>query len=255
MTVFGNYAQYYDLLYRDKDYAGEAQFIHRLIQTHSPNAQSVLELGCGTGIHAILLAEKGYQLQGVDLSREMLAKADDRLTQLPPELSANIQFGYGDIREVRLNQTFDVVLSLFHVISYQTSNDDLLAALTTAKQHLKPGGILIFDIWYGPGVLSDRPAVRIKRMEDEAIQVTRVCEPVIYPNQNWVDVNYQVFIRDKASQAVEEVRETHRLRYLFQPELEILLNQLQMTTLASGEWLSDQPIGFNTWQTYFVAKA
>jgi SAM-dependent methyltransferase len=255
MTVFGNYAQYYDLLYRDKDYGEEAQFIHRLIQTHAPKAHSVLELGCGTGTHAILLAQEGYQMHGVDFSREMLAKADERRRELPPELAAKMQFGYGDIRTVRLNQTFDVVLSLFHVISYQTTNDDLLAALTTAKQHLQPGGILIFDIWYGPGVLSDRPAVRVKRMEDEAIQVTRVCEPVIYPNENWVDVNYQVFIRDKASQVVEEVQETHRLRYLFKPELEILLNQLQMKIIASQEWLSNQAIGFNTWQAYFVVQA
>jgi SAM-dependent methyltransferase len=255
MNVFSNYARYYDLLYRDKDYVGESQFIHRLIQTHAPKAQTILELGCGTGTHGVLLAKEGYQLHGVDLSQEMLAKAGDRLTQLPAELAARLQFTYGDVREVRLNQTFDVVLSLFHVISYQTTNDDLLAAFATVKEHLNPGGIFIFDVWYGPAVLSDRPVVRVKRIEDEAIQVTRVSEPVMYPNENWVDVNYQVFIRNKVNQAVEELQETHRMRYLFKPEIEILLRQLQMEVIDAREWMSDQEPGFNTWGVYFVVKS
>jgi SAM-dependent methyltransferase len=255
MSVFGNYARYYDLLYRDKDYVGESQFIHRLIQTHTPNAQTILELGCGTGNHGVLLAKEGYQLDGVDLSQDMLAKAGDRLTQLPTELASRLQFTYGDIREVRLNQKFGVVLSLFHVISYQTTNEDLLAAFATVKEHLEPGGIFIFDVWYGPAVLSDRPVVRVKRMEDAAIQVTRISEPVMYPNENLVDVNYHVFIRDKASQTVEELQETHRMRYLFKPEIEILLHKLQMEVIASREWMSNQEAGFNTWGVYFVAKS
>ncbi|WP_341999478.1 hypothetical protein [Chlorogloeopsis sp. ULAP02] len=66
MSVFGNYARYYDLLYRDKDYVGEALFIRRLIQNHAPEAQDILELGCGTGNHAVLLAKEGYKVHGVE---------------------------------------------------------------------------------------------------------------------------------------------------------------------------------------------
>jgi SAM-dependent methyltransferase len=159
VDVFGNYARYYDLLYRDKDYLGETQFIQNLIQAHAPKAKSILELGCGTGIHASLLAQQNFQIYGVDISHEMLQKASDRFSKLPAEVSSRLNFAHGDIRQLRLNHTFDVILSLFHVISYQTSNDDLMAAFKTVKQHLKPGGIFIFDIWYGPAVLSDRPSV------------------------------------------------------------------------------------------------
>jgi methylase of polypeptide subunit release factors len=66
MSVFGAYARYYDLLYRDKDYAAEAQYVHRLIQSHALGARSILELGCGTGAHAVLLAGEGYRIHGVD---------------------------------------------------------------------------------------------------------------------------------------------------------------------------------------------
>ena len=254
MTVFGNYAHYYDLLYRDKDYNGEANFVHQLIQNHAPDTESILELGCGTGIHAGLLAELGYEVYGVDLSTDMLEKAAKRLASLPPKVASKLKFAEGDIRTVRVNQKFDAVISLFHVFSYQTTNQDLKAAFATAKAHLNPGGLLIFDTWYGPTVLSDPPAVRVKRLEDEKIQVTRIADPVMYPNDNLVDVNYQVFIRDKASGTVEEVQETHKMRYLFKPEIDLVAESMGLECKASGEWLTDKEAGFNTWGVYFVLR-
>jgi SAM-dependent methyltransferase len=255
MSVFGNYARYYDLLYRDKDYVGEAKFIHQLLKTHAPQAKTILELGCGTGNHAVLLAQEGgYQLHGVDFSPEMLQTANDRKSQLPPSLAENLEFSHGDVREVRLNRSFDAVLSLFHVISYQTTNADLQAALATAKMHLKPGGILLFDVWYGPTVLSQPPAVRIKRLEDDAISVTRLAEPVLHPNENLVDVKYNVFIRDKQTNSVEELQEVHHMRYLFKPELELLLSQAGLQFIDCQEWMTDQPPGLDTWGVYFIAR-
>lgn len=252
MTIFNNYARYYDLLYRDKDYTAEAKFIDRLIQSKAPNTSTILELGCGTGNHALLLATAGYRVHGVDLSTEMLKYAQARCDLVEPELAAKLQFSQGDLRQVRLDIKFDVILSLFHVISYQTTNADLLAALETVKTHLKPGGTFIFDVWYGPAVLSDPPTIRIKRLEDKSIQVTRIAEPIMYPNENLVDVNYQVFIKDKNSGAIDELTETHRMRYLFRTELELLLNRLQMYIIEDGEWLTHHQPGLNTWGVYFV---
>jgi SAM-dependent methyltransferase len=262
MTIFGNYARYYDLLYQDKDYIGEAEFIDRLIQTNAPDTSEILELGCGTGNHALLLAKAGYHVHGVDLSAEMLECANAQRDRLSPELAARLQFSQGDLRQVRLvgvasqneNRQFDVVLSLFHVISYQTTNEDLLAAFATAKTHLKPGGIFIFDVWYGPAVLSDPPTVRIKRLEDRSIQVTRIAEPLMYPNENLVDVNYHVFIKDLNSNAIEELREIHTMRYLFKPELEILLKELNLQIVEYREWLTDRQPGLTTWGVYFLIK-
>lgn len=254
MSVFGNYSQYYDLLYRDKDYIGEAQFIHQLIQNHAPNPQSILELGCGTGNHAMLLAKEGYSIHGIDLSEEMLQQARDRLSNLPPDLASHLTFSSGDIRQVRLDQKFDVILSLFHVISYQTTNEDLQAAFATVKEHLKPGGIFVFDCWYGPAVLSESPTARIKRLENDEIQITRIAEPLMYPNDNLVDVNYQVFIKDKNSGSVDELQETHRMRYLFKPEVELLLREFQMQIVACSEWMSDQKAGFDTWGVCFIGR-
>ena len=254
MSVFGNYARYYDLLYRDKDYAGEAQYVHQLIQRHAPGARSVLELGCGTGAHAVLLAREGYRIHGVDLSTDMLERAEARLAEMPPELASRLEFSQGNIRKIRIGRSFDAVLSLFHVMSYQTTNEDLHAVFATVKAHLKPGGVFIFDCWYGPAVLSDRPAVRVKRVEDEEIAVTRIAEPVMYPNDNYVDVHYQLFIKHKASGTVEELHECHRMRYLFAPEIASLLAQEDLVLLHCEEWMTGRPLGFDTWSTCFIAR-
>jgi SAM-dependent methyltransferase len=255
MNVFGKYSRYYNLLYKDKDYAGEAEYVHSLIQKYNPNTRSILNLGCGTGRHDVLLAEKGYSVTGVDMSEEMLAVANSQLSSCISQPSTSsvtpqgsvLSFLQGDIRTIRLNRTFDVIISLFHVISYQTTNEDLVAAFTTAKAHLKPGGKFIFDCWYGPAVLTDRPVVRVKRLEDEEIEVTRIAEPVMQPNENVVEVNYQVMIVEKATNRIEEVRETHRMRYLFMPEIIGFLSACGFKMIHATEWMTQRSPGADTW--------
>lgn len=254
MNVFGNYAHYYDLLYQDKNYTAEVQFVDELIQHHAPTARSILDLGCGTGIHASLLSERGYHVCGVDLSDDMLERAEQRRLTLPPQEPSQLEFIQGDVRTVRVERTFDVVVSLFHVVSYQTTNQDLQDAFKTAREHLNPGGIFIFDCWYGPAVLSDRPAIRVKRLADEKISVTRIAEPVMYPNQNLVDVNYQILIQDQASGVLETLRETHKMRYLFKPEVDCLLSQYRFELVELGEWMTANEPGWNTWSIYFVGR-
>lgn len=244
MSVFAAYSRYYDLLYRDKDYAAEARYVHELVQQHHPGARSMLDLGCGTGRHAELLGKHGYALAGVDLSEEMLKVA--RAT------NPGLHFVQGDVRSVRLGKTFDVVASLFHVMSYQTTNQDLRAALDTIREHLAPGGIFVFDCWYGPAVLTSRPETRVKRLEDENIHVTRLAEPLLHPNDNVVDVNYHVLIRDKQSGAVDELRETHKMRYLFVPEVELLLAAAGLRLTRVSEFMSAREPGFDTWNAVFV---
>lgn len=250
MTVFSDYARYYNLLYRDKDYAGEANYIVSLIQQFQPDAKTVIELGSGTGRHAALLSDKGYSVHGIEVSLDMLNQAQELASQ-----NKGLAFSEGDIRTVRLNRKFDTAISLFHVMSYQTTNADLMAAFRTAREHIEPSGIFIFDCWYGPAVLTEQPSVRVKRVADDHIEVTRLVEPVMHPNQNVVDVNYQIFVRDKATNLVNEIHETHRMRYLFKPEIELLLEQAGFSLIHAEEWMTKKPIGCETWGACFVAQA
>lgn len=70
------YAAYYDLIYSDKDYEAECNFVEEIFQEYSPHSiATILELGCGTGGHAIPLAQKGYRVSGIDISEAMIARA------------------------------------------------------------------------------------------------------------------------------------------------------------------------------------
>jgi SAM-dependent methyltransferase len=247
MSVFNEYARYYDLLYRDKDYRGEADYVQGLIRKHRPGARTILNLGCGSGRHDRCLADLGYTVTGVDVSEEMLAVARKTTKE-----NDTVEYLLGDIRSLRLQREFDIVISLFHVMSYQITNRDLVDAFHTARLHLKPEGAFLFDCWYGPGVLTDRPAVRVKTLEDERIKVTRIAEPAMNANLNVVDVNYRIFIKDKGNHTTEEIVETHRMRYLFEPEVRELLSQAGFTILSSEEWLSAASLGFSSWNAVFV---
>jgi SAM-dependent methyltransferase len=254
MPMFREYAHYYDLLYGDKNYAAEARFVCDLLRHHVPGARQILDLGCGTGAHAALMTAQGYSVHGIDISPGMIEKGQRRHAELPIHQASRLCFSLGDIRTVRLHKRFDAIVSLFHAINYQITNEDLQAALTTVRAHLKPGGVFIFDCWYGPAVLSDRPSKRDKRAEDSSVSVLRLAEPTLYPNENLVDVHYRFSVRDRINGRATELEETHRMRYLFKPELDLLLGSSGLTPLLYREWMTDREPGFDTWAIYAVAR-
>lgn len=249
MTLFGQYyVRYYDLLYKDKGYAEEASYIDRTIQDRYPGAKSMLELGSGTGRHAELLSQKGYQIVGIERSVDMLSVARQA------EDGERLRFIQGDIRSFKLDQTFESAIALFHVMSYLTDNEDLMSTFNHVSKHLRKDGVFLFDCWYGPAVLTDLPAVRIKRLEDESLEVIRLAEPNLCAEESIVDVHYQIFVRDKEKGDLTDFKESHRMRYLFTNEITMMLNRVGMTLEASFEFMTGKPPGYDTWNVLYVGR-
>lgn len=252
MRQFGDlYAQYYDLLYKDKQYKTEAEYVNSLIIEHNKNAKSILELGCGTGRYAELFSDLGYFVHGIDISTDMLKIAEKRRIGKEDRLS----FSHSKIQELDLNKKFDVIISLFHVMSYQSSNEELIKAFKVSKKHLVNGGLFIFDFWYGPAVLTDPPVVRIKRLENEKIKITRVAEPILYPQSNIVDVNYDIFIKNKEENKIIEVKELHKMRYFFDTELELICHMVGLEIVNKYEWMTYKNPDFNSWYVVWVLRS
>ena len=253
MSVFGAYSRYYDLLYRDKDYAGEARYVDALIKKYMPGARSMLEFGCGTGRYTREFSRLGYAVHGVDLSEDMLAEAGEKNKDIE-----DARFSYGDMRSVRLQEKYDVVTALFHVFSYQTTNKDALDALKTVNAHLNPGGVAILDFWYGPAVLTQKPEVRFKEVEDDELRVSRIAVPELYPNESVVKVNYDAFIEFKAdshSPKIEKVSECHNMRYFFITELALMLDDACMECLSVEEWATGREPGTGSWAVVAVLRS
>ncbi|HMM71669.1 MAG TPA: class I SAM-dependent methyltransferase [Rhodocyclaceae bacterium] len=255
MSVFDLYAAYYDLLYRDKDYAGEVDYLLGLIEGAAPQPRSILELGCGTGGHALELAKRGCSVHGIDLSRSMVERARQRGAARAPNEAVRLEFEVGDVRSYRVDRIFDAAVSMFHVMSYQTGNDDQSAAFATARRHLPVGGLFVFDFWYGPAVLSDRPRDVVKRVSDERIEVTRKTTPTMQVNLNRVDVRFDVDIASRTGGDTRQLSETHRMRYLFLPEIERLLRSTAFELLSAQAWLTREPLDDRTWYGCVVARA
>src|SRR5215813_7646967 len=108
--VFGrDYAGVYDAIYRKKDYQGEVDLIERILRRHGLDGhRRVLDLGCGTGGHAVPLARRGHAVLGVDRSSAMLEVAREKVAAELPECT--VTFCRGDIRQLDLGQRFEVVL-------------------------------------------------------------------------------------------------------------------------------------------------
>lgn len=247
---FGLYAQYYDLLYSDKDYPSEAAYVNGLIKQHAPSAIRLLNLGCGTGKHDYALAQFGYHVTGVDLSSEMVSLAT---MNIPCALHGGLNFLEGDIRKIELNTTFDAVISLFHVMSYQVTNNDLQQVIDVCYQHLSTDGVFIFDCWYGPGVLTDPPVIRTKNISNDKINVTRLAEPVLDSIKNTVDVNYTIRITPGGSADMTIIKETHVMRYLFVQEIELLIKK-KFKLLNVYNWLSDKEPDTSCWNAVFILQ-
>lgn len=251
MEVFNDYAYYYNAFYKEKDYKEEAAQVDFLLNKYGQNVRKVLNFGCGTGRHDIELEKKGYQCTGIDMSPLMV-----EIARKNAELeNSSMEFLEGDIRRFESKCQYDAVISLFHVMSYQTGNEDILAAFQSARKSLHAGGIFIFDTWYGPGVLSDKPVLRIREAEDEENRLVRIAKPIMHDKENTVDVCYEVFVVNKETDKVRIIKELHSMRYFFKPELKFLLHNagfelvdhLDCTTLGETDYTS--------WTTFFIAKA
>jgi len=247
--VFDAYARYYDAFYQGKDYAAEAAFVLSRLVAHGREPVSLLDLGCGTGRHCLEFAARGAEVVGVDISPRMIAEATAR----KPAGQA-VRFRLGDARHVRLERSFDAVVSLFHVMSYQTANQDLFQAFGTAAEHLEAGGLFLFDFWHGAGVLSDPPTRRERSLRHQGAAIERIATPDMDASANVVNVRYAIKVEDEASGQSECFEELHRMRYLFWPEIMALAEAAGFEPLECRPWMQDRVLGLNDWYAYALLR-
>ena len=138
--LYKKFAKYYDLCYSGKDYVKETKFLEALIKKHKIKGKKILEVGSGTGNHAVHLEKKGFDIIGVDLNKEMLAVARKK--------SKKIKFFQGDMHSFNIKGEFDIILCLFSTMHYNTNISDLKKTLKNFYKHLKKGGLLVFDMGF-----------------------------------------------------------------------------------------------------------
>lgn len=244
-SVFIAYSNYYDLLYQDKDYSGEADYIQKLLSKFDISGGDLLEFGSGTGKHGRLLAKKGFNVHGIERSAEMVEQS---------EIIPGFTCQQGDICNINLERKFSAVFSLFHVVSYQLTNTQIKGVISSAASHLSSGGLFIFDFWYTPAVYSQKPSVRVKRISDKQVDITRIAEPTIHPNQNRVDVKYTLFISNLLNKNFQTIQETHIMRHYSLPEIDLLAGIYGFEIILAEEILTSKKPSEETWSVCVILR-
>lgn len=246
-----SYAEMYDALYASKDYERECDLLEAAFHRADHHVHAVLDLGCGTGNHAIPLARRGYDVCGVDRSPGMLQRARDKVPQAG---GVKLDFVQGDLRDVSLGRSFDACLLMFAVLGYQTTNQDVARALDNVQRHLKPGGVFVFDVWNGTAVLTIGPSERMRVLSDRDRRLIRFSSGTVDPRRQLCHVRiHQLALA--GAQIVSEAEETHVMRYFFPLEVELFLDHAGFDVVELASFDHEQgAVDQRTWNMLVVAR-
>lgn len=130
---YKEFAKYYDKFYQNKNYKKETEFLKNFINAND----KILDVGCGTGIHAALLTDNGFEVDGLDLNKEMLEIAKTRL-------KTNLY--WQNILEIDISKKYNMIISMFAVFNHLKDTDELMRGLMNLKQLLHDCGKIIIDL-------------------------------------------------------------------------------------------------------------
>lgn len=147
-TYYEKYSKYYDTIHIDKDYEIESNLINK----YSTNKNSLLDVGCGTANHSIILSEYFKKIVGVDLSKSMLNEAKKKIDLLK---ISNVELTNSELCSI--DGTFDTIISMFNVVNHIQSLEDLSMFFEDVKNKLNEDGIFIFDCWNGTACRMEMP--------------------------------------------------------------------------------------------------
>jgi SAM-dependent methyltransferase len=241
--IFGSlHARWYDRWHANKDYQSEVDQLHDVF-THNSPITSVLDLGCGTARHLVLLQDMGYEVAGVDRSPTMVAQARQRVNAITQ----------GDLLDVRLGREFDAVIMMFSVLGYLGTTGELLAALASARRHLRQGGLLVLDILDGSAVLSNGPRGGFTALTDGSQSLLRATTGRVHSEEQIYEMGVHLWLID-GDRLVEEDEETHSLRFFLPRELELILELAGFEVVDSAPVAGGQPGPAREWSRLVWAR-
>ena len=247
-TAFERYAKYYDLLYNDKDYEAECDLVEDLLRKNSRGkVATILDAACGTGGHAVPLARRGYKITAFDVSPVMLQQARAKTSE--------VTFHQMDLRTFDIGGEFDACVCMFAAMNYLTHNSEIQKALLNIRKHLRRDGLFIFDFWNGLAVLRILPETRVKTVMGNGIKVVRFVQPELDAFNHVCKSHYHLIVT-RGDTVLEEVQETHEVRYFFPQEIVHYLEEAAFEVLQMSPFPDLRgPVNESVWNAITVARA
>ena len=201
----------------------------------------ILDFGCGTGIHLNSLLDEKLELYGYDRNEYML----DVARQNYPSLFVTSDYA-------QIPGELDLVYSLFDVVNYQVSDQEVEIFFRSLASKLAPGATLVIDGWHYPGVFQDPPTTRERDILFESSTITRRVLPTT--SNNYRTTVLDITLEDK-SQSGLLTHESHIMRAFDAPELEKFANSCGFTCVSfrdGSDW--DKGLGPNSWRFVMFAQ-
>lgn len=248
------YAAYYDILYSHRDIRSEVDFLEKIFREYSRvPVQSVLDVGCGTGIHSVELAKRGYRVLGIDASEAMIERAREKSRGLE-----NVSFLVSDARRLNISETFDTAIAMYGVVSYFTSEEDLLSFLGSVRSVLKEGGCFVFDTWNMLGVLEKRvyyetPSTHFRKLGSTLAVKEEVWKIDVLDQTARAEISWSVI--DLKTGFVDVQNYVLTLRLFTPRELAHYLSDAGFEVVAMFEDYSCKPLSWDSSELVVVARS
>ena len=237
------YAECYDQIHSSKSYEGESRRMLNYLEQSlgKKRINRILDYGCGTGIHLNSLVNEKLELYGYDRNEYML----DVARQNYPRLFVASDYAM-------IPKELDLAYSLFDVINYQVSDEEVEVFFTSLASKLAHGATLVVDGWHYSGVVQDPPEARERDFLFESSIITRRVTP--FTSDNYRTTILDITLEDK-SQSDLLAHESHIMRAFDAPELEKFANSCGFTNFSfkdGSDWHKD--LGPNSWRFVMFAE-
>lgn len=232
--IFRDYAKIYDIIYKDKDYLGECDFLVKIFKKYAKEpVRDVLDVACGTGNHAMILAKKGFNMYAQDMSADMLGLARKKAK------SKNLKIKFMPARPMQSfshKRKFDAVIAMFSSIDYVIGHNDFKSTLKNIRACLKNTGIFTFDFWNKSYVLKHYSPSRKRIFADGDKKVVRISKTNLDRGNSVAKIEYTCHYFDNGRK-LHSINESHRMKFYGISEIKKILNECGFETLACFPFL------------------
>ncbi len=245
MQPYSGFAAVYDLFMDNVPYEEWADYVQQILKKNKIEQGLLLELGCGTGSMTRCLADRGFDMIGIDYSEEMLAIARENSTE-----DYNILYLCQDMREFELYGTVAAVISVCDSMNYLLTEEDLIKVFRLVNNYLDPGGLFIFDL--------DTEYAYREVLVDNTIAENReegsfIWENTYYEEEMMNEVNLTLFIPE-GDQLYRKYEETHYRKAYSIDTITRLMEEAGMELVAIYDMLTEKKPKKDSERVYIIAR-
>lgn len=246
MDAYTGFAAVYDMFMDNIPYGKWSEYLTSLLEEYGVTDGLVLDLGCGTGTLCRLLAARGYDMIGVDVSDEMLEIAMEKQADNPD----GILYLHQDMREFELYGTVRAVVSICDSMNYLMEYEDLVQVLKLVNNYLDPKGVFVFDL---NTVYKYREELGEQTIAENRDEGSFIWENFYDEEEMLNEYDLTLFIREEDGR-YRKYEETHYQRAYGLETVKQAIDEAGMEFVAAYDAFTKEPPREDSERIYVVAR-